>query len=156
MAITFEDFLLTVPAEHQPFAFKLDEALGALGCTFSAKEAKSGYVISYQWQKKTVMNWVFRKSGMLARIYGDNAGRYEPLIAALPEDMQTKMTSAPDCRRLIDPSVCSKTCVMGMVYDLNGQTYKKCRVNGMFFPLTAKSAAHIQDLVGAEIAARQG
>ncbi|MET3573981.1 hypothetical protein ABID13_005649 [Enterocloster citroniae] len=43
--------------------------------------------------KKTVMDWVFRKSGVLALIYGDNAGKYEDIITSLPADMRKKMTT---------------------------------------------------------------
>ena len=52
--------------------------------------------------KKTVMNWVFRKSGVLARIYG-NVGKYKDLIAALPAYMQKKIITSRNCKRLIDP-----------------------------------------------------
>ena len=55
------------------------------------------------------MNWVFRKTGIWARIYGDNAGRYEEVIAALPAHMQKKMAASRDCKRLIDPDACSGT-----------------------------------------------
>ena len=101
------------------------------------------------------MNWVFRKSGVLARIYGDNARKYEDIIASLPADMQKKMTASRDCKRLIDPKACSDTCVKGFVYNLNGNTYKKCRNDGMFFLLTDESAQHIADLVCAEVAVRK-
>ena len=125
------------------------------GCDLVIKEAKSGYTASYRLENKTVMNWVFRKSGVLARIYGDNARKYEDIIASLPADMQKKMTASRDCKRLIDPMACSDTCVKGFVYDLNGNTYKKCRNDGMFFLLTDESAEHIADLVCAEVAVRK-
>lgn len=154
MSIEFNDFLRAVPKENQTFVADLHKRLLEQGCSAVFKEAKSGYTVSYQWNKKTVMNWVFRKTGMLARIYGDNARRYEAEIAALPVDMQKKMTTSRDCKRLLDPTSCSDTCVMGFVYDLDGNTYKKCRNDGMFFPLSDKTAPHIQNLVCAEVVAR--
>lgn len=153
--VSFQVFLATVPPEHQAYVEKLNEKLIGQGCELAIKEAKSGYAVSYLLNKKTVMNWVFRKSGIFARIYGYNAGRYEDLIAALPADMQKKMTGSRDCKRLIDPSACSDTCVKGFIYDLNGDTYKKCRNDGMFFQLTQETARHIESLACQEVAVRK-
>lgn len=151
---SFQAFLSAVAPEHQTFVERLHNKLIEQGCSLVIKEAKSGYTASYQLKKKTVMNWVFRKSGLLARIYGDHAGKYEDVIASLPDDMQKKMTASRDCKRLIDPNACSDTCVRGFVYALNGETYKKCRNDGMFFPLTNETAKHIAELVCAEVAVR--
>lgn len=153
--ITFEEFLSTVPTEHQSFVGKLNNKLTELGCELVIKEAKSGYAISYQLNKKTVMNWVFRKSGVWARIYGDNAGKYENIVASLPAEMQKKMETSRDCKRLIDPTACSDTCVKGFVYDLNGHTNKKCRNDGMLFLLTDETGEHIGELVCAEVSVRR-
>lgn len=151
----FQEFLSAVAPEHQAFVEKLNDKLVELGCNLVIKEAKSGYVASYQLEKKTVMNWVFRKTGLLARIYGDNAAKYEDIIAALPADMQEKMTSSRNCKRLLDPSACSDTCVKGFVYELNGEIHKKCRNDGMFFLLTKETAEHIAELICAEVAVRK-
>lgn len=153
--VLFKSFLSAVAPEHQAFVEELNNKLIKQGCDLVIKEAKSGYAASYQFEKKTVMNWVFRKSGVLARIYGDNASKYESTIAALPDDMQKKMTTSRDCKRLIDTNACSETCVKGIVYVLNGDTHKKCRNDGMFFLLTNETAAHIAKLVCAEINARK-
>lgn len=155
MVIGFLDFLKTVPGAHKAFVSNLHEQLIEQGCTINIKEAKSGYSVSYQWEKRTVMNWVFRKSGILARIYGDNVPQYEAVITALPIDMQKKMTVSRDCKRLIDPSACSDTCVKGFVYTLNDNTYKKCRNDGMFFLLSDETGPHIAKLVTAEVSARK-
>ena len=155
MGATFEDFLISVPEEHKSFVSSLHEQLIEQGCTINIKEAKSGYAASYQWNKRTVMNWVFRKSGILARIYGDNVGQYEAILETIPADMQKKMTDSRDCKRLIDPTACSDTCVKGFVYTLDKNTYKKCRNDGMFFLLSNETGPHIAKLVTAEVSARQ-
>lgn len=152
---SFNEFLSAVAPEHQAFVEKLNNKLIQQGCDLVIKEAKSGYAASYQLEKKTVMNWVFRKSGVLARIYGDNASKYEDIITSLPADMQKKMTTSRDCKRLIDPNACSDTCVKGFVYVLNGDTHKKCRNDGMFFLLTSDTAEHIAGLVCAEVNVRK-
>ena len=151
----FKEFLSAVAPEYQSFVEKLNNKLIEQGCYLVIKEAKSGYAASYQLEKKTVMNWVFRKSGVLARIYGDNAGKYEEIIASLPAEMQKKMTASRDCKRLIEPTACSDTCVKGFVYTLNGDTHKKCRNDGMFFLLTNETAEHIARLVCAEVTVRK-
>lgn len=151
---SFKEFLSAVAPEHQAFVEKLNTKLIEQGCVLVIKEAKSGYAASYQLEKKTVMNWVFRKSGILARIYGDNAGKYEDTIASLPADMQKKMITSRDLR-LIDPNACSDTCVKGFIYALNGVTHKKCRNDGMFFLLTNGTAEHIAELVCAEVNVRK-
>ena len=149
---SFKEFLSAIAPEHQAFVEKLNTKLIEQGCDLVIKEAKSGYTAS---EKKTVMNWVFRKTGVFARIYGDNAGKYEDIIASLPADMQKKMTTSRDCKRLIDPNACSDTCVKGFVYALNGDTHKKCRNDGMFFLLTNETAEHIARLVCAEVNVRK-
>lgn len=153
--VLFKEFLLAVAPEYREFVEKLNNKLIEQGCNLVIKEAKSGYAVSYQLEKKTVMNWVFRKAGVLARIYGDNAGEYEEIIASLPADMQKKMTASRDCKRLIDPNACSDTCVKGFIYTLKGDTYKKCRNDGMFFLLTNETAEQIDRLVSAEVAVRK-
>lgn len=152
---SFKEFLSAVAPEYQSFVEKLNNKLIEQGCDLVIKKAKSGYAASYQLEKRTVMNWVFRKSGVLARIYGDNAGKYEDIIATLPAEMQKKMTTSRDCKRLIDPTACSDTCVKGFVYTLNGDTHKKCRNDGMFFLLTNETAEHIAGLVCAEVTVRK-
>ena len=153
--VSFKEFLLEIAPEHRAFVEKLNNKLIEQGCNLVVKEAKSGFAASYQFDKKTVMNWVFRKSGVMARIYGDNAGKYEDIIASLPADMQKKMTTSRDCKRLIDPNACSDTCVKGFVYALNGNIHKKCRNDGMFFLLTNETAEHIARLVCAEVTVRK-
>lgn len=151
---SFKEFLSEVAPEHQAFVENLNCKLIEQGCDLVIKEAKSGYAASYRLAKKTVMNWVFRKAGVWARIYGDNASRYEDIIASLPAEMQKKMTASRDCKRLVDPGACSPTCVKGFVYALKGDTHKKCRNDGMFFLLTNETAEHITALVCAEAAVR--
>ena len=152
---SFKEFLSTVAPEQQAFVEMLNNKLTMQGCDLVVKEAKSGYTATYQLAKKTVMNWVFRKSGIVARIYGDNVCKYEDAIVSLPADMQKGMTSSRDCKGFIDPDACSPTCVKGFVYALNGEVHKKCRNDGMFFLLTNETAEHIAGLVCAEVDARK-
>lgn len=153
--LALNDFLAAVAPGDREFVKKLDGSLIGQGCTLAIKEAKSGYAVSYQLAKKTIMNWVFRKTGLWARIYGDNAGKYERVIASLPDGMQKDMIASRDCKKLADPAACSDTCVSGIAYTLKGNAYKKCRNDAMMFLLTNETAEHIAELVCAEIAARK-
>lgn len=153
--ITFNNFASTVAPEYRTYVESLNEKLVELGCNTVMKTAKSGYTATYQLEKKAVMNWVFRKAGIYARIYGDNARHYENIIEKLPSEMQDRMIKARDCKRHIDPTACSSTCVKGFVYELNGDTLKKCRNDGMFFLLTEGTAENIAELVCAEVGARK-
>ncbi|MDF9823977.1 hypothetical protein M2475_000325 [Breznakia sp. PF5-3] len=152
---SFNEFLLTVTPEHQAFVEKLNQKLIKQGCDLVIKKAKSGYTVTYQLKKKSVMNWIFRKAGMMARIYGDNACKDKDIITSLPTNMQKKMIMSRDCARLIDPNACSPVCVRGFVYNLNGDIHKKCRNDGMFFQLTNENAEHIDKLVSKEVSVRK-
>lgn len=59
---SFNEFLLAVAPEHRVFVEKLNDKLLEQGCELVIKEVKSGYTATYQLEKKTVMNWVFRKT----------------------------------------------------------------------------------------------
>ena len=68
--IEFEEFLASVSEQNQEFVKELHNQLMESGCKIEIKSAKSGYMVSYLYHKKTIANYVFRKKGMLARIYG--------------------------------------------------------------------------------------
>ena len=57
---SFREFLTAVEPKHRAFVEKLNYKLIEQGCNLVIKEVKSGYAASYQLEKKTVMNWVFR------------------------------------------------------------------------------------------------
>ena len=73
---TFQDFLNSVSEENQTFVRGLHDELMASGCKVEVKPAKSGYVVSYSLNKKTIANYVFRKKGLLARIYAGHIAQY--------------------------------------------------------------------------------
>ena len=93
--------------------------------------------------------------GLRALVLHHQIAGFLQIIASLPADMQKKMTTSRDCKRLIDPNAYSDTCVKGFVYALNGDTHKKCRNDGMLFVLTNETAEHIAGLVCAEVNVRK-
>lgn len=61
-----------------------DELLKS-GCKADIKLAKSGYVVSYSLNKKTIANYVFCKKGLIAHIYADRINQFEGLMDTLPD-----------------------------------------------------------------------
>ncbi len=60
---TYDDFLVTVEKDNQELVRELHEELTKLGCRAEIRQAKSGFVVSYLKNKKTILNYVFRKKG---------------------------------------------------------------------------------------------
>lgn len=137
----FQDFLLSVPAEEQGTVLELDELLRKYGCECEIKEAKQGFMVSYlkkvDKRKITIINFVFRKTGVKIRIYAANVSMYQSLLDRLPKKMKTEIVKAGDCKRLHDPSSCNPKCQMGYRFIMDGEEYRKCK-NMAFMPTLCK------------------
>ena len=129
--IKFEYFLLNIDPVNLGFINEIHEYMNQKDCAYKIETAKNGHVFSYIMPKtkKVVANYVFRKNGMIIRIYGDNIGNYFGLLNTLPENMVKAIEKAPVCKRLADPAKCNSRCPMGYVFGLNGKTYQNCRYN---------------------------
>lgn len=154
--IKFEDFLLNVSPENLSFVHETHGLMLQNGCTYKIEAAKSGYVLSYilPKTKKVVVNYVFRKSGMIIRIYGDNISKYADILNTLPNDMIAAIEKAPACKRLIDPAKCNSRCPMGYVFDINGKTYQNCRYSCFMFNVKEENYASIRNFLEQEIRER--
>lgn len=144
---TFHDFLASVDAENQGFVNELHDALTARGCKIDVKQAKSGYVVSYILHKKTVANYVFRKKGLLARIYAAHISEYMEILDAFPNTMTKTIQEAPICKRLVDPSACNPKCAMGYDFILKGQRMQKCCNSAFMFFLNEESRPFVKSLL---------
>jgi hypothetical protein len=137
----FQDFLMSVPTEEQGTVLELDALFKEYGCECDIKEAKNGYMVSYykkiEKKKVTIINFVFRKTGVKIRIYAKNVGKYQGLLDRLPQKMKTEIMKAGDCKRLFDPTLCNQKCQMGFSFLMEGEEYKKCR-NMAFMPTLCK------------------
>lgn len=149
--ITFDDFIVTVPVENQEFVKELHDQLLELGCKIEIKSARSGYVVSYLYHKKTVANYVFRKKGMLVRIYGVHVCDYEDVLETLPDEMVHAIQTAPVCKRLIDPNDCNPRCSRGYDFWLKGEHYQKCRNGAFMFLVCPQNNPFIQSLLIREV-----
>jgi len=153
--LSFDSFLEDVDPQYREFVSQTHEFMLKSNSTLKLTLAKNGYVVSYTYGKKkrVVMNFVFRKSGLVARIYGDYAGQYNEFLDKLPNDMKKSIEKAPACKRFEDPPRCSPKCV-GYVFTLNGTQYQKCRYNCFMFPVNDESIPHINAFLTSELSAR--
>lgn len=151
--IEFQDFIVSVPIENQDFVKELHNKLMELGCKIEIKTAKSGYMVSYLYHKKTVANYVFRKKGMLVRIYGVHVNEYEKFLETLPGEMISAIQKAPICKRLADPTACNPRCSKGYDFWLKGEHYQKCRNSAFMFLVCPQNNPFIQSFLLSEVKA---
>ncbi len=144
---TFQDFLASVDGENQKFVSDLHDELTKLGCKIDVKPAKSGYVVSYSLNKKTIANYVFRKKGLIARIYAGHISQYMELLDTLPDGMIRSIQEAPICKRLVDPAACNQKCSMGYDFILKGERLQRCRNNAFMFLLDEESRPLVKSLL---------
>lgn len=151
----FTAFLNTVDPRFHAFTIDLNELLLEHGYKFESKEAKSGYVISYigKKSKRTLLNCVFRKAGMILRLYPTHLGAYEDFVSTLPDSMKQEIHKGSVCKRLVDPSACNSRCPMGYTFTMDGEQQIKCRYSAFFFLLNEESAPYLRQFVEKELAA---
>lgn len=144
---TFEDFIMDVPLDAASFVTSMNDFLLENGCKLKIESAKSGYVASYSFNKRALINYVFRKSGLIVRIYGDFAHKYVDSLEKLPDFMLKIIDKAPACKRLIDPADCNQKCRMGYDFTINDSQYKKCQYSAFMFPVNDQSIPFIKELI---------
>lgn len=152
--IPFEDFLAAVPPDILPAVRELDILMRQTGCEVGVEPAKSGYVVSYRWEGKVLANFVFRKKGIVIRLYADNVRKYMEYLEDLPKAMRAKVEKAPLCRRLINPELCNPHCAKGYEFILGGEMHQKCRYNCFMFLLEEASNEAVRALLERELACR--
>lgn len=151
--IEFEEFLASVSEQNQEFVKELHNQLMESGCKIEIKSAKSGYMVSYLYHKKTIANYVFRKKGMIARIYGVHVNEYEEVLETLPDELIRAIHAAPICKRLADPDACNPKCAKGFEFWLRGEHYQKCRNSAFMFLVCPQNNPSIRLLLLKEVEA---
>lgn len=154
-ALNFDAFLASVDPSLVEFVAALHRDLTEAGCKIEVKEAKSGYLVSYLYNKKALANYVFRKKGMMVRIYGNHIFTYGALLDTLPPEMVSAIQGAPECKRLLRPDDCNPKCAMGYDFILQGQRHQKCRNGAFFFLLCEAHKPYIEAFLKQELAARR-
>ncbi len=148
----FLSFLNDIPASQQGFVLELDKFLNEKECKREIKTAKNGYVASYisSVTGKTLLNYVFRKSGVKMRIYAAGIANYDSILTEFPEKMKKDIMKAGVCKKLIG-EVCSPTCPAGYTFMLDGNEYKKCRMMAFFHDLNDEDSPYIRKLIESEV-----
>ena len=139
----YQDLL---PSEILETVQNIHTALSAMGFQEDIREAKSGPVLSYIKDGKSLLNCVYRKSGIKVRLYAAGIAAYEDCLAALPDSMKAELKKAADCKRL-NGLTCTPACPGGYAYTLDGELLKKCRSMAFLMTLNQKTAEYIQTLV---------
>jgi hypothetical protein len=125
-----------------------------MGCKVTIEEKKSGSLASYKHGKppKAVANFLFRKAGLLVRIYGENINRYSDFLNTLPAEMVESIQSSSICKRLVQ-NTCSPKC-RGYDFTIGNEHFQKCRYNCFEFLLNKKSNTYIKSFVERELKER--
>lgn len=151
----YMEFLNMVAPYDQSYVNALHQYMITQGCKVEIKPAKSGYVVSYRLDKLVVANFVFRKGGVVFRLYGDGYSDYRDALESLPAAMKKEIERASACKRLINPDDCNSRCKMGYDFELDGNHHQKCRYNAFMFLITDESKPFIQSLAECEIEQRK-
>lgn len=149
--LSFEDFIKTVDDRDKAFVTELHDTLTANGCKIEIKEAKSGHMVSYILNKKTVANFVFRKAGLIIRIYANHIQDYMAFLDTLPDSMVKTIAAAPVCKRLINPDDCNPKCATGYDFLMRGERFQKCRINAFMFLLCEENNPYIKPFLEHEL-----
>lgn len=148
----FMQFLNDVAFENRSFVIELDNYLTEKGCKRTIKTAKSGFVTSYSTPKsgKTLLNYVFRKSGVKIRIYAQNIGSYSAILSDFSAEMKKDIIKAGDCKKL-NGLKCSPTCMGGYAFIMDGFEYKKCKNMAFFHTIKEENYSFITKLIHSEL-----
>jgi len=151
---SFEQFLETVDTNYQVFVQNLHNYLLDNRCKITIEEKKSGFLASYKFGKppRAMVNFLFRKTDMFVRIYGENISEYFNFLNTLPKEMVQSIDGAGECGRLVN-NTCSPKC-SGYDFTIGNEHFQKCRYNCFEFLVTDESVSYIRSFVENEINAR--
>ena len=152
--ITFEQFLEAVEANNKAFIQDLHDYLTTNGCKVTIEEKKSGFLASYKHTKlkKSIANLLFRKHGMLVRIYGENASEFPDFMDTLPVGMVQSIEKAGECRRLVH-NTCSPKCT-GYDFMMGDKRFQLCRYNAFEFLVENENSPYIKAFIENELRGR--
>ena len=148
----FEDFLANVSDECKDFVKQVHEMLSQDNYTVKIEQKASGFFVSYLQpkNKRSILNFLFRKKGLLIGIYGDNCNKYAELLDKLPENMVKQIDKGGVCKRLIDPTTCNSRCVMGYDFYVSDKHYQKCRNSCFYFGVDLEGIPLLIDIIKSE------
>ena len=151
----FRMFLESVDVKEQRPILDIHEYLTKNNCKCEMKSAKSGYVVSYVLgkPKRTLANFVCRKTGVKIRIYANNVDKYQEILSTFPNQMKKEILKSSDCKRLINPDDCNPKCSMGYTFILDDMECKKCRYMAFMPTVKEDTLTYIMQILDKEIMA---
>ena len=152
--INFEQFLEAVDMGNRPFVEEMHVYLLEKGCKVTFEEKKSGFIASYKFGKppRALMNFLFKKQGMFARIYGERISDYPDFLNSLPSDMVASVEKAGTCKR-ITQGTCNPKCI-GYDFMIGESHFQKCRYSCFEFLINSEGNPYIKEFVEREIGER--
>ena len=150
----FEQFLEAADPGYHAFVQDLHDYMLDNGCKVTFEEKKTSLLGSYKHtkSKKSVINLLLKKHGLLVRIYGENTGGYLDFLNTLPEEMVQSIEGSGTCKRLVQ-NTCSPKCT-GYDFMIGGEHFQKCKYNCFEFLVTKESAPYIKSFIEHEIRER--
>jgi len=144
--LTFDDFITNLNTTNLAFVLGLNEFMINHGCKATFEEKKTSILASYKHTKtkKSVINLLIKKQGLLVRIYGENISTYHDFLQTIPAEMVQAIDASGICKRLVSNG-CSPKCI-GYDFTIEGTHYQKCRYNCFEFLVTEESASYINTL----------
>jgi len=112
---------------------------------------KTAVLFHIRTGKSGLANFVFRKSGLVIRVYGDYVHKYNDYLETLPIGMVKGIEKAPVCKRLIDITKCNSKCRMGYEFTLKGNHHQKCQYNCFMFPVNDENIPFIREFLEREL-----
>jgi len=148
----FTLFLNEVPPNLQEFVLELDDYLLGKECKRKIEPAKNGYVTTYMLpgSGKSLLNYVFRKTGIKIRIYAAGISAYDAILNDFPDKMKKEIIKSGDCKKLVG-GTCSPICPAGYTFIMDGVEYKKCRSMAFLHKIDEESADYILKLIKPEL-----
>jgi len=151
MEFKFEDFLADISQEYRNGVTQIHEELTTDKYKMKIEKKASGLLVSYSHPKtkRSLLNWVFRKSGLHIRIYAEGHANYADFISTLPNDMEASIAKSSQCKQFFNPPQCSPKC-RGYDISIRGNKYQKCRYDCFLMQITQENLPIITELIRLE------
>ena len=122
-------------------------------CKTEIKEAASGYVASYihSQSKRTVANYVFRKKGLMIRIYTDNVSSYMEIFEKWTAAMKDTIKKLAHVKGCLIQWIAILVASYGIRFILDDERQQKCRNSG----LNDETKPYLKEMMECEIQARE-
>lgn len=149
----YQAFIELVDDKYINYVDEINDFFNDNDCRCDIKDSNSGYLVSYVLtsKKKTIANFVFRKTGVKIRIYADNVDKYQDFLNTLPDKIKKDIKKASVCKRLLNPDDCNPKCPMGYAFTIDKEYYQKCRYMAFMPILNDENISFIKEFLAKEL-----